>query len=239
MTKRFSGQHALVTGGSSGIGLEVARGFIAGGGTVTIVGRDEARLTAASAALGSQVQPIAGDVTNESDLARIVDAIPFIDHLVTAAGPMPTDAHILKLDVANARALFEGKFWSQFLTVRHIAPGIRATGSATLLSGTLARKPAGGVPTFAAIDGAIESLMRILAIDLSPVRVNVVAPGIIDTPMLRGHGEDGAQAILAGYGQRALVGRGGRPDEVAGAILFVMENAFVTGSVIDIDGGKK
>ena len=182
---RFQHQHAVITGGSSGIGLAVAHRFIAHGGSVTVVGRDESRLASARRALGEGAQTIVGDMTNTSDLERIFAALPTFDHLVTAAGPMPRDAHILKVDIAEARALFEGKYWGQLLSIRHAAPHIRAGGSVTLLSGTLARKPAGGVPIFASIDGAIESLMRVLAIDLAPIRVNVVAPGIIDTPMLR------------------------------------------------------
>ena len=237
--ERFSGQHAVVTGGSSGIGLATARRVIAAGGTATLIGRDERRLAQACATLGGAARPMVGDVTRESDLEGIFAALAPVDHLVTAAGPMPCDAPILQVDIADARALFEGKYWGQLLTIRHAAPTIRAGGSITLLSGTLARKPAGGVPIFASIDGAIESLMRVLAIDLAPIRVNVVAPGIIDTPMLRGGGEQQAQAMLAAYADRVLVGRAGNADEVAGAIAFAMDNGFVTGSVIDIDGGKK
>ncbi|GAC1576130.1 MAG: SDR family oxidoreductase [Sphingomicrobium sp.] len=235
----LAGQHALVTGGSSGIGLAVAHAFASAGGSVTLVGRDLTRLEAAVAAIGSAGRAISGDITREDHLERIATDAGAIDHLVTAAGPMPTDGSLLDVTIPEARALFEGKFWGQLLTVRALVPRIRPRGSITMFSGTLARKPAGGVPIFASIDGAIESLGRVMAIDLAPIRVNVVAPGIIDTPMLRGHGETAAQAMLAGYGERVLVGRAGQPSEVADAVMFLIGNEFVSGSVLDIDGGKK
>lgn len=235
----YAGQHALVTGGSSGIGLAVAHAFARAGGTVTVVGRDPGRLEAAVTAIGSAARAVQGDTIREDDLERIAAEAGAIDHLVTAAGPMPADGPVLDVPIPQARALFEGKFWGQLLTARALAPRIRPGGSITMFSGTLARKPAGGVPIFASIDGAIESLGRVMAIDLAPIRVNVVAPGIIDTPMLRGQGETAAQAMLSGYGERVLVGRAGQSAEVAQAVMFLIGNGFVTGSVLDIDGGKK
>lgn len=235
----FTGQHALVTGGGSGIGLAVAHAVARAGGTVTIVGRDPKRLEEAVGAIGPAARFARADIMREDDLERIASGEGVIDHLVTAAGPMPADGPVLDVPIQQARALFEGKFWGQMLTVRALAARIRPGGSITMFSGTLARKPAGGVPIFASIDGAIESLGRVMAIDLAPTRVNVVAPGIIDTPMLRGQGEAAAQAMLAGYGERVLVGRAGQPEDVARAVMFLMGNGFVTGSVLDIDGGKK
>lgn len=239
MPERFHGQRALVTGGSSGIGLATARAFVAEGGLVTIVGRDPQKLAAAVEEIGAGAESVVADVTDEMDLNRLFAAGRRFDHLVTAAGPMPRDGHTLEVEIPAAKEIFEGKFWGQFLTARYAAPHIDPAGSITMFSGTLARKPAGKSPVFAAIDGAIESLCRIMAIDLSPIRVNVVAPGIVDTPMLTGNGPEAAQAIITGYASRVLVGRAGRPEDIAQAVLFLMANGFVTGAVIDADGGKK
>jgi NAD(P)-dependent dehydrogenase (short-subunit alcohol dehydrogenase family) len=239
---RFAGQFAVITGGSSGIGFAIARCFAAEGGRVLLVARNLARLTPAAriiAEAGGAVAVAVADVTSETDLAALFSGCGPFDHLVTAAGPMPKDAPTVEVSIADARALFEGKYWGQFLTARQAAPQIRPGGSITMFSGTLSRKPAGGVPIFASIDGAIESLGRVMAIDLSPTRVNVIAPGIIDTPMLESHGPAVRADIVKAYGARVLVGRAGTPEDVAAAALMVMANEFMTGAVLDIDGGKK
>ena len=206
---------------------------------MTLVGRDALWLAKAQTDLDGSVQVVAADVTREGDLQRVFAGCGPVDHLVTAASPLPKDGSTLSVPIDDARALFEGKFWGQLLSVRHAAPCMGEGGSIVLFSGTLARKPAPGASIFAAIDGAIASLARVMAIDLSPIRVNVVAPGLIDTPMLEGSGREAARLMLGASASRVLVGRAGRPEDIAQAVLFLAGDTFVTGAVIDADGGKR
>ena len=234
----FTGQRVVITGGSSGIGLATAKAVADLGGEVCIVGRDQGRLKQATALLGGNVEAFCADVTDEAALSGLFSRIGAFNHLVTAAGPMPTDGPFLSVRTQDARALFEGKFWGQFFTVKHAAPKIVPGGSVTMFGGSVSRKAAPGSPVFAAIDGAIESLGRIIAIELAPVRVNVIAPGIIDTPMLNGMSPEMRTAVLNRSAQGTMVKRYGKAEDVAKAVLFLMDNTFVSGTVLDTDGGK-
>ena len=207
----FAGRTVVITGGASGIGLATARMVVNRGGSVILMGRSPERLKAAREALGSAASTIQLDVTDEDAVRTAFADIDRVDHLVTAAagtlrGPL------VDLDTRHARQLFEVKYWGQHHSIKYGAPRLAPRGSVVLFSGWISRKPAAEMSTLAAIDGAIEALARILALELAPVRVNAITPGQIDTPLWRSRlSETEAQAHFDRVGQATRSGASGPP----------------------------
>jgi NAD(P)-dependent dehydrogenase (short-subunit alcohol dehydrogenase family) len=233
----LQGRTFVITGGSSGIGLATAREVIALGGRVALVGRSSDRLKRACQELGEAASAIQLDVTDEHAVEEAFGKIGRIDHLVTAAAGSLRGRQA-ELDTALARGLFESKFWGQHHCVKYATPRMAHDGSMVLFSGWVSRKPAIEMSTMAAVDGAIEALARTLAIELAPIRVNAVTPGQIDTPLWRNRLSEGeAQAYFERVARSHPVGRAGTAEDVASAILFLMCNGFMSGAVLDVDGG--
>ena len=221
---RLDGKRVVIIGGSSGIGLETARLALVQGASVTIAGRSEDRLRA-----------VVADVTDESSLRALFAGEARIDHLFLPAGELrPGGGDALTSDLPGLRAILESRLLGVAYVVRQARPKM-AGGSITLMSGLYSTRPARGGAFAAAAVAAVEGMTRALALDLAPIRVNAVAPGLIDTPLWDAFGPQ-REAIIA-RGASLPVGRIGRPEEVAEAVLFLMSNGFVTGTVLAIDGG--
>jgi NAD(P)-dependent dehydrogenase (short-subunit alcohol dehydrogenase family) len=228
----LSGQKVVVVGGSSGIGLATAELAKREGAEVIIASRNPDRLNAAAAKLG--VKAIAADVTSDDSVAALFRATGPVDHvIVTAAqlrsGPFKT------VSMDDVRSTMEGKFWGAWRVARFAE--IRAGGSLTLVSGFLSIRPRPNSAIVGAANGAIESLARSLALELAPVRVNAVSPGIIDTPIRAAMPEAARLDMLAKTAAALPVGRVGTGDDVARQILAFMTIGFMTGSVVYLDGG--
>lgn len=233
MSKRV--QHAVIVGGSSGIGAATARLFAEGGYRVTIGGRDRARLEAAASELGIEGRQVDG---SSSESARaFFEGIGPLDHLVLAlsggagAGPFRT------LKLADVRSGFEAKFWAHLTSLQVALPHLSADGSVTFISAISARAALPGTSGLAAINGAIEALVRPLAVELAPIRVNAVSPGVIDTPWWNVMPGQAKEDFFRAAAEHLPVHRVGSPLDVARAVLMVAENAFVTGTVVEVDGG--
>lgn len=234
----MNGQKVVVTGGSSGIGLATAQALVERGAGVIIASRSPEKLEKAGRMLGPEAETHTLDVTREEEVKAFFEKIGPFDHLITAASGV-AGGGFLDLGTAAARALFESKFWGQYHAVKYGAPFLRKGGSITLFSGFVSRKPLAGFSTYAAIDGAIESLARVLALELAPLRVNVVTPGLIDTPAWESMPEEARSAQFAAVATALLVKRVGRAEDVVKAILYLIDNAFATGAIIDVDGGHR
>jgi NAD(P)-dependent dehydrogenase (short-subunit alcohol dehydrogenase family) len=229
----------LITGGSSGIGQSLAHRVIGAGGSVILVGRDAARLDEARSVLGPNASTVRLDVTDEAAVARTLKDAGALDHIVTAAAGS-VRGNIADLQVAEARALFESKYWGQYHFLKYGAPYLPAGGSITLFSGWISRKPMAGTSALAAVDAAIEALARVASLELGPVRVNAITPGMIDTPLWRARLSESEQRAFFSKTAEALpVKRTGTADDVAHAVQFLMENRFTTGAVLDVDGGQR
>ena len=238
--RTFDGQHIVITGGSGGIGLALAGDLLArGAGKVVLTGRDTNKLAHAAKSLGSRVETATFDVTSEDQVARFFSGQPVVDHLVTvAAGTV--HGSVAELEVAKARALFEPKYWGQYLCCKYGAPRLAKRGSIVLFSGWISRKPTAGVSALAAVDAAIEELGRTLALEIAPRRVNTVVQGMIETPLWAARlSPDEQKAHFQKVGAGLPVGRAGLAEDVAHACRFLMENGFTTGATLDVDGGQR
>ena len=231
----LEGERVVVVGGSSGIGLETARLALAAGASVTIAGRSEDRLRRAAADLGGAVRSVVADVTDDGSVKALFDGETRVDHVFLPAGELkPGGGDVLGADLSALRSILESRLLGVVHVVRRARPKM-AGGSITLMSGLYANRPAPAAAFGAAAVAAIDGMTRALALDLAPIRVNAVAPGLIDTPLWDSFGPQ-REAILA-QATALPVGRIGRPDEVAAAVLLLMSNGFVTGTVLAIDGG--
>jgi len=222
----------VVVGGSSGIGYATAELCKAEGATVIIASRPGERLRAAAERLG--VRGIAADVTSDSAVESLFRECRTVHHVVVTAAQLRS-AHIKELSIEDAKATMESKFWGAYRVAQHaqIAPG----GSLTIVSGFLSVKPRPGSVIVGAVNGALESLARGLAIDLAPVRVNAVSPGIIDTPIRAAMPEAARKAMLEKAAAALPVKRVGLGEDIARQILAFMTIGFMTGSVVYVDGG--
>ncbi len=230
---QIDGSKALVFGGTSGIGLATVVRLAAGGGQVLALGRNPDRATGR---LPSGVRSESIDVLDEAGLAALFEREAPFDILVNAAtGGERALGPFLSMDLDGFRNSFR-KLWGYTNTVRLGASHLSERGAIVLLSGYPARNPGPGAIALSTVGNAVEGFVRALAPELAPRRINAVSPGLIDTPMFPGAGAERA-AQFARMTAKHLIPRIGDPDEVAAGVLFVIENDFVTGTTLDVDGG--
>jgi NAD(P)-dependent dehydrogenase (short-subunit alcohol dehydrogenase family) len=234
----LANQRIVIIGGSSGTGLATARAAAAAGAAVTIASSDQGRLSTALAGLPGNCDGALVDTRSESEVAALFAGIGELDHLVYTAGDAVTPRALQDLSLDEARQQFEVRFWGAIATVKHAAPRIRPGGSIVLTSGTIGVRPAPGAALAASGAGAIEGLTRGLAVELAPLRVNAVRPGAIRTPMWDRIPEPQREALFTTLAGRTLTKTIGEADEIAATHLFLMENHFVTGTVLTVDGGS-
>ena len=231
MTSSLSGKTIIVIGGSSGIGAAIAQAALARGAHVIVAGR---RLAPGSDS-GLRNEPV--DVTDSASLKQLFETVGRFDHLVYTSGPSVRAKALIETDLDEARDNFDVKLWGALRAIQHALPFLHEQGSITLTSGQLGRKLAAGQFIKTGINAATEALGKQLAKELAPRRVNVISPGVIDTPAYAGLGQEQRLAMFAKAGQGLPVGRVGQAEEVAAGYVLAMENGFMTGAVVDIDGG--
>ena len=231
MTSSLSGKTIIVIGGSSGIGAAIAQAALARGAHVIVAGR---RLAPGSDS-GLRSEPV--DVTDSASLKQLFETVGRFDHLVYTSGPSVRAKPLIETDLDEARDNFDVKLWGALRAIQHALPFLHEQGSITLTSGQLGRKLAAGQFIKTGINAATEALGKQLAKELAPRRVNVISPGVIDTPAYAGLGQEQRLAMFAKAGQGLPVGRVGQAEEVAAGYVLAMENGFMTGAVVDIDGG--
>ena len=231
MTSSLNGKTIIVIGGSSGIGASVARAAAERGAKVVVAGR---RLTSALHD-GIRSEPV--DVSDSASLQRLFETVGRFDHLVYTSGPSVNAKTLVDTDLDDAQANFNVKLWGALRTIQQALPFLHERGSISLTSGQLGRKLVPGQFIKIGINAATEALGKQLAKELAPRRINVISPGVIDTPAYAGLGEEQRLAMFAKAGAALPVGRIGQAQEVAAGYVLAMENGYMTGAVIDIDGG--
>ncbi len=237
MNEQLKNQRILFIGGSQGIGLAAAQKAHAAGAQVILAARNPERLRDAASQLGKGVSTLRVDVTDEPALKALFEEVGEFDHLVyTAASALI--APLADQTTRDFRLLIESKLIGQALAVKYGAPRIRAGGSVVLFSGIVSRKPFAGASAYAAVGAATEAAARTWAIEYAPLRINVVVPGIIDTPVWDLVLPPEAKAEHFRQVENQLpVGRVGHADDVASAVMFLMQNPFVNGATVEVDGG--
>ena len=236
-TPRHTTDAIVVIGGSSGMGLAVARRCVADGARVVIGGRSRDRLDTARAELGG-VEAVVVDLGNQADVARLFDQVGSLRHLVVTAADLPYGPVSTLTEESLLRAV-RSKIIGPYFAVQQAAPRMADGGSITFTSGIAAYRPAPGGSLAATVNGAIESMVRAFALELAPVRVNAVSPGWVDTPVWDAVATPEAKrARLADMSSRLPGKRIATPDDVANAIAFLMTDRFVTGTVLHAEGGQ-
>ncbi|MEF0940604.1 SDR family oxidoreductase [Rhizobium sp. BR 362] len=233
----MSSQHAVIIGGSSGIGLATAAHLLEKGYRVTITGRDAAKLRAAAESLTGDVAAIAMDAADLTNLAKIFQTIGPLDHLVLALGGGNGGGPFATVDLADVKRGFEQKTMAHFACAQACLPYLSKEGSITFVSAVSAQAALPGTAGLGAVNAAIAALAPILAVELKPIRVNCVSPGVVETPWWDFLGEDQKAPVLASFAARTPVGRVGRPQEIAEAIAFLIGNGFTSGHTLICDGG--
>lgn len=232
----------IIVGGSSGMGLALTRRCLNAGAEVIIIGRSEARLKRASEALQNPagLSAIAADIAREDQVADLFGRIGRLDHIVSTAADIEGAYELLPaVDLKAAQRVVESKFYGPLLLAKHGAPQLSANGSITFTSGIAAYRPAARGAVVAAVNAALEGLVRALAVELAPIRVNAVSPGWVDTPIWSFVAGDKKDETLDAMAKRLPVGRVGQPDDIADAIAFLMGNGFTTGTILHVEGGHR
>lgn len=237
---KFAGHRVLVVGGSSGLGRASAAGFLQEGAEVWIASRSSEKLCNTVEELGNpeRLHYLVFDMTAPEDVQKLPTQFPNgLDHLVISASKAAHGA-FAELPVAEVEAMFASKFMGPYRTARALLAVLRPGGSITLFSGVLSRRPGRNVAGLASVNAAVEGLTRALALELGPdLRVNCVSPGMVETEAYAAMPEDRRARMLTQTGASLPVRRTGTATEVAAAVLMLAENGYMTGHVLDVDGG--
>lgn len=235
----FDRQRVVIIGASAGIGEAAARAFAAKGAVVTITGRSKERLDQAAQRIGHPVQIAELDATSREALDAFFAATGTIDHLVLCASPGAVGVGpIATLDEAALRQAFDGKFFAHVKAIQAALPHLRQDGSVTLVTAASARAAFPGTAGLAAANGALESIVAPLAVELAPLRVNAVSPGVVDTHWWEVMPEDQRRAYFDAVAAVTPVRRVGKPEDVAEAIAYLAGAGFVTGTILECTGGS-
>jgi NAD(P)-dependent dehydrogenase (short-subunit alcohol dehydrogenase family) len=234
---KFQGKKIVIIGGSSGIGLATAKAAIAEGAEVIIASRSEEKLQKAKESIPGKVETFPVDARNEESIKNLFEKIGPFDHLATP-GSEGVRGPFLQLDPQSVRSAFESKFWGQYYAARYGAPHLRQGGSITLMAGSFSQRPKPGAFVMTSINSAIEGLGRALAVELSPIRVNVVSPGVVDTPMYSRIPEEQRKAMYQQVAASLPAKKVGQTEDIAAAFLFLMGNSYATGTTLYLDGGS-
>jgi NAD(P)-dependent dehydrogenase (short-subunit alcohol dehydrogenase family) len=224
---------AVIVGGTSGIGRMLAQMLAKRGDDVVITGRDQARAQAVAAEIGGKTRGLAVDIARPEEIASRLAGIGQVDHLVIAAIDRDENS-VRKYDIARAIKLVTLKLVGYTEVVHTLVPRFSADASIVLFGGLAKERPYPGSTTVTTVNGGIHTMVHTLAVELAPVRVNAVHPGVIgDSPAWNGKPPEVLERIRV----RTPIGRLARMDEVAGSVLFLLDNQAVNGVNLNVDGG--
>jgi NAD(P)-dependent dehydrogenase (short-subunit alcohol dehydrogenase family) len=232
---KLSKQKIVIIGGSSGIGLATAQAALDEGAEVVIASRSREKLEKAEQHLGNQVMIFQSDLADKPSLERLFKAVGDLDHLFISAAE-PKAGLLMNTDKEEIRTSLETRFWGTYWATQFAVPNLNPNGSITYMSGNAAVRGIKGSSVGSASVASIEAFARGMAVELAPIRVNVIRAGLIDTPLLDQYG-DGRQAIIEAYAKRNPLKRIGTVEDVAEGAIYLMKSRYSTGTILQIDGG--
>lgn len=230
----LGGSHVLVIGGSGGIGLATARLAAELGAHVTIASRSADRVASAVEVINGDVRGRLVDVTSDESVQSLFADQTQWDHVIVT-GSQVTIQPVRQLPLETARAAFDSKFWG-FYRVAKFAT-IKPGGSLSVLTGFLGTRPAAGRALMGAINASLDNLVKGLALELKPIRVNAVSPGMTNSSMWADMDDEARSAMFARAANTYPAGRVGEPEEIARQLLLLAATGFATGTVVVLDGG--
>lgn len=234
---KLNGKKIIVLGGTSGIGLATAKAAADEGAHVVVASSRQKSIDAALTSLSGKAEGRLLDLSREDAIADFFKAAGEFDHLVYTAGENLELGEIKTLSIDWAQQFWNIRYWGAFTAVKYGAPHIRAAGSIVLTTGVAGARPHKGWTVAASICSAMEGLTRALAVELAPIRVNAVSPGVVRSPLWGAMSESDREAMYRDAGAKLPVGRVGEVDDIAEAYLYLMRENFSTGQVIVVDGG--
>jgi NAD(P)-dependent dehydrogenase (short-subunit alcohol dehydrogenase family) len=233
----LQGRRIVVLGGSSGIGLAVAQAAAREGATVVIASSRRARVDEALKTLPEGTEGHTLDLADEPAVRAVFARLGNFDHLVFTAGESLQLDRLTNTDIEAARRFFGLRYWGAYLAAKYGSGSIREGGSIVFTSGIAGQRPRPGWSVAASICAAMEGLTRALAVELAPIRVNIVSPGVVKTPLWAGMAQADREALYRQTAERLPVGHVGEPAEIAEAYLYLMRQSYATGQVLVVDGG--
>ncbi|AOY95457.1 short-chain dehydrogenase [Cupriavidus sp. USMAA2-4] len=230
-------QRVVLLGGTSGIGLATARAALAAGASVTVVSSRSQRVAAAVASLGDGAEGCTVDLSDASAVRGLFERLGPFDHLVYSAGDALQTGALADMDLDTVRQVFDLRVFGAIAAVKHATPYLRPGGSVVLTSGVAGLRPHKGWVALASACSALEGLTRALAVELAPIRVNLVSPGLVRTPLWANLPEADREALYAASGAALPVGSVGEAEDLAQAYVYLMTNRYATGQTVIVDGG--
>ena len=230
-------KRVVILGGSSGIGLAVAEQAASQGAKLVIASSNAERVQKAIESLGGNAQGHTLDLSDEQAVETLFTKLGAFDHLVFTAGDSLHLQNLADTDLKQARRAFELRYWAALAAVKYASKSIRKGGSIVLTTGVAGQRPHKGWVVAASVCGTIEALTRALALELAPIRVNAVSPGVVRTNLWQNMNAAERERLYESVGKNLPVGRVGEARDVAQAYLFLMQEEFSTGQTLVVDGG--
>ncbi|WCT13545.1 SDR family oxidoreductase [Mucilaginibacter jinjuensis] len=233
----LTGKKVIILGGSTGIGLATAQAAAGEGANVIIVSSSQQRINDALKTLPQGSEGYAIDLSHEQNIKDFFDKTGQFDHLIYTAGENLTLTNLNDLQIDDARKFWGLRYWGALAAVKYASPYINAGGSINLTGGIAGARPGAGWGVAASICGAMEGFTRAMAVELAPIRVNQVAPGVTRTNLWNSMSETDREQLYTNVGNALPVKRIGEAEDIAQTFIYMMKQHFATGQVITVDGG--
>jgi NAD(P)-dependent dehydrogenase (short-subunit alcohol dehydrogenase family) len=235
----LKGQKIVVVGGSSGMGLSTAKRLALESAHIVIASRSEEKLKTALSEIEGKAEAKSLDFTDEEGVRSFFEWVERFDHLILMGAGLPAWGNFNEIETDALEKAFKTKFWGYFFCAKYAVPYLSENSSILFTIGGAARSAISGTAGLAAVNGAIMCMASTLAKELAPIRINILSPGLVDTPAYNWMSEDEKQGFFKKMGGNLPVGRVGRPYEIAEAAYYLVTNNFTTGAILDVDGGGR